>query len=242
MRTQQEIVARIESKKRGDMFGFETNDLKMALDFEHIQPYLDHNQTTTQEEWEKGGPYTPEACRQQIRDYLPFAWEKAESERGISASRSISHFEQWIWLAGDDDVLARVDAASFAMYGKPKLKIIEDHYGRVPLETSTLPLPATTPSTTTSEKPDTTMPDKAPEIMGEALAIDLGFIVINQTNGKLECFRGPSAVGGLTSGNVRAMLVARTQLDVEFSKASELTTDASSPDDAPAQPAAAGQA
>lgn len=129
MRTQKEILDRIDEVKAEDYFGFEVNDLFTALDYEHAKPFLKPD--CTKEQWEDGiTPYTPEKYRNKISEYLEFAWEKANDERGISASRSQSHFRAWIWLAGDDDVLSRVEAEEYEPYGKPKLAIIEAHYGR----------------------------------------------------------------------------------------------------------------
>lgn len=129
MRTQDEIVSRIDRIRSEDFFGFETSDLVVALDYEHAKPFLASG--CTKEEWDLGRPeYTPENSRKLIRDYLEFAWEKANDERGISASRSQSHFRAWIWLAGDDEVLAAVESAPYEPYGKPKLEVVEAHYGR----------------------------------------------------------------------------------------------------------------
>lgn len=66
---------------------------------------------------------------------------------------------------------------------------------------------------------------------GEAVFIDHGFTVING-NGKLEVQQGATVIGGLTSGNVRDMLAGKAALATEWAKKSELTSDASSPDDA----------
>ncbi len=66
---------------------------------------------------------------------------------------------------------------------------------------------------------------------GEAMGIDLGALVVNTTNGKAEFFQGPQIVFGLSSGNVRSMLAAKKELELKFAQQSELTTDASSPDD-----------
>ena len=95
------------------------------------------------------------------------------------------------------------------------------------------PFPATTPSTKTSENkkpmPLNTPPSAASE--GEAILVNHGFTVINATNGKLELHQGVTIIGGLSSGNLRDMLAAQKALELEFAKKSELTTDASSPDD-----------
>lgn len=39
----------------------------------------------------------------QAKDYVGFAIGKAESQRGISANRSIAHFIIWFWLAGEKE-------------------------------------------------------------------------------------------------------------------------------------------
>lgn len=127
MRTPEEILKRIEEVKDQDPFGFETSDLLEALDYTLAKPYL--REDCTKQEWDESRePYTPEAARNKIRNYLAFAWDKANTGRGLSAVRSQSHFKAWMWLAGDDDVLQQVEAVPHDPYGIPKLKVIEAHY------------------------------------------------------------------------------------------------------------------
>lgn len=57
--------------------------------------------------------------------YMPFAWDKANNGRGFSASRSMSHYQAWIWLAGDDIG----DLSEYDSYGKDNLVKICKHYG-----------------------------------------------------------------------------------------------------------------
>lgn len=129
MRTQTDILKRIEELKASDFFGFESGDLVEALEYEHAKPYL--KEGCTKEDWDKARPpYSIEGARNKIRDYLQFAWGKANDERGISSERSQAHFRAWMWLACDDEMMARVEATEYAPYGKPKLKVIEEHYGR----------------------------------------------------------------------------------------------------------------
>jgi len=45
---------------------------------------------------------TKEAIVSEMSDYMPFAIGKAEGERGISASRSIWKYEQWLWVLEDE--------------------------------------------------------------------------------------------------------------------------------------------
>jgi len=126
MRTQQEILDRIKSISNRDFFGFETSDLIDFLDYEHAKEFL--KEGVTEEQWkearEKTG--TPE---KQIKDYIEFAWEKAKGERGLSSERSINHFTAWLWLAGDDELVAFLeDEGNYPMYGKPMLKKVTEKY------------------------------------------------------------------------------------------------------------------
>lgn len=61
-----------------------------------------------------------------MSEYMIFAWDKALSHRGISASRSIEKMEVWLAILGDEDVL---DGVEYAMYGVPKLVAICKKYG-----------------------------------------------------------------------------------------------------------------
>lgn len=137
MRTQEEILARIKNVKPNDFFGFETRDLVAALEYEHAKPYL--NPGVTKEQWDNDHTpyYTPENARKCIREYLLFAFEKAYNSRGISAERSQAHFRAWMWLAGDDEILARVNDIEYSPYGLPKLEAIRQHYApdlKVPVD------------------------------------------------------------------------------------------------------------
>lgn len=124
-RTQDEIVARIEERKEQDFFGFEVGDLVQYLDFEHAKPYL--KDEATPEKWEQHRETKdPIDC---IKDYMNFAWEKANECRGLSANRSICHMTAWLWLAGEDALVEWVDdERNYRYYGKPALERICDHY------------------------------------------------------------------------------------------------------------------
>jgi len=127
MRTMDEIVARINEVKERDWLGTEVGDMLPYLDFEHARPYLKAD--TKAEAWDvpERGATSP---LDEIRDYMPFAFEKATGHRGISASRSISHMRAWSWLAGDDAALAICDDESlYPNYGMPILLRLCEHFG-----------------------------------------------------------------------------------------------------------------
>jgi hypothetical protein len=123
-RTQEEIVARLESCK-DDLFPFESSEYLRALNFEHAQPYLKDSVTAT--EWDRPeGPATPEEA---MRNYMEFAWEKANDKRGLSAMRAMHRCAAWVWLIGDEKLIKRFEDAPDCYYGKPSLEVICDHFG-----------------------------------------------------------------------------------------------------------------
>lgn len=121
MKTQEEIVARIEelsASKTQDFLGFQTSDLLEFLEFENAKPFLIDD--ATEEKWaEVQKPHTREAVIKEIKDYMPFAWGKANDCRGLSAARSLEHMKAWFWLLGEE-----IDVDSHTHYGKPQLVAI----------------------------------------------------------------------------------------------------------------------
>ena len=122
MRTDEEILARIEEIESEDFLGFARSDLIVCLPFDKAKKFL--KEDVKESDWEVQ-PHDRESILKTMLDYMPFAWEKANDFRGISASRSMSHYGAWIWLAGDD----LGDLSDYQFYGKDKLVMICDHYG-----------------------------------------------------------------------------------------------------------------
>lgn len=124
-RTPGAIVARIKEIETADFFGAETSDILVYLPFIHAQPFLKDG--VTSEEWAKSQKINNrETILAEILDYMPFAWEKANDCRGLSAGRSISHMRAWLWLLGDE-LAGKIDDYSY--YGKPELRAICEKYG-----------------------------------------------------------------------------------------------------------------
>ena len=115
-RTQEGILARIEAIAKNDVRGLERNDLVDFLDYEHAKPYL--KEGTTEEEWaEYRAAIKPP--KEQMKDYMDFAWEKANNKRGISAYRSLCHYSAWLWLDDNEELAERI--REYEYYGKPQL-------------------------------------------------------------------------------------------------------------------------
>lgn len=127
--TQDEIVARFHERKEGDPFGFEVGEYVNCLDYVHAKPFI--KDTVTESEWQ--GARTEHSTRSILKvmeDYQPFAWEKANECRGLSANRSILHYIAWIWLLGDMAFLKEIEGMylNYHFYGKPILERIAERY------------------------------------------------------------------------------------------------------------------
>ncbi len=124
-RTQDEIVARIKYLRSDnhDILGFRRDVLYPFLDWEHAKEFVKDG--ITKKDWEPDMETDPET---EIRNYMPFAWGKANDCRGISANRSIDHMESWLWLDGKDE-LSKTIWDGYEYYGKPNLVRVCKEYG-----------------------------------------------------------------------------------------------------------------
>lgn len=132
MRTYEEIVQEIKNYGLDgcieDFFGYRRSDLMAHLPWEHAKQFIkepahpDH----TAEKWEHLA-LTREAVLKVMHDYMPFAWDKANNFRGLSAMRSMEHYSVWTWLLGDDEKFPNL--AEYTCYGKDMLVLICKEYG-----------------------------------------------------------------------------------------------------------------
>lgn len=125
MRTQDEIVARLKQIAKDDLFGFGADVLLPYLDKEHVTPFLKPGAEMT---WEIASQAEPDILAE-ASQYMVFAWGKVEDHRGLSAGRSVQKLTEWCWLLGKDDLVKKIEAASYAPYGAPKLKVICEALG-----------------------------------------------------------------------------------------------------------------
>lgn len=122
MKTQDEIMARIRTRKKHDFFGFEVLEYINYLDYAYAKEFLKDG--VTEEQWEKVREEVKPPA-EAIKDYMPFAWDKANNCRGISAGRSMMHMIAWLWLDGKDWAKEFKD---YEYYGKPHLVRICKEY------------------------------------------------------------------------------------------------------------------
>lgn len=120
-RTQDEILNRILEVQDKDVLGFQRVDLIVYLDFDHAKQFL--KEDAKKEEWKQ----EVRSPKEKMIDYMPFAWEKANNCRGISAARSISHYQAWLWLDGNEELAEKIEDYEF--YGKPQLVMICEYLG-----------------------------------------------------------------------------------------------------------------
>ena len=126
MRTDEEILARITEIESEDVFGFERSDLMEYLSFEAAKGFL--RKEVRQEEWDEVHPVlSKESVMKQIIDYLPFAWDKANNCRGLSAARSLHHLRAWLWLLGEDNLSKSM--FPYTRYGKKQLVLVSEFVG-----------------------------------------------------------------------------------------------------------------
>ena len=130
MRSSAEIVAylhEIDDKAHDALFhafDFRLECCIGYLSFEEAQPWL-----KPEADW-KQDPLSDEGVLDLMRDYMEFAWEKAENHRGLSALRSVNKMRHWCWLLGRDGlVYVCGDAHLYSPYGAPILKRISEAFG-----------------------------------------------------------------------------------------------------------------
>ena len=116
MKTDKQILEFLQSDTH-DSLGIATTDLLCRLPYELARPYI--NSEITEEQFKE---YKKEKDRESIvkemKEYMPFAFQKANDKRGISAMRSMLHYRNWFWLIGVDD---EINFHVYEFYGKDNL-------------------------------------------------------------------------------------------------------------------------
>lgn len=128
MRTRDEILKRFNEVN--DFFGTQQGDLLSFLPFEDAKPHLKEEYVAKVEAGEeKWVPLTDP--KKEILEYLGFAFQKAEDQRGLSAIRSMCHFKAWIWLEDEkfyNEISVDMES-EYEDYGMSILNKIAAHYG-----------------------------------------------------------------------------------------------------------------
>ena len=122
-----EIKQHIKDVENDDFFGVIRSNLIDFLPFENAKEYL--NPEATEKDWQQiQKPLTKQAVYEAINDYLPFAWDKANNCRGLSANRSIDHMKAYLWILGDGN-FEKMEEIEYEYYGKEKLIFVSKMVG-----------------------------------------------------------------------------------------------------------------
>lgn len=114
MRTLEQLRKRIEYARGRDPIGLAIHDL-LVYDPKELKEGVEPDDLSK----------AKEECEKALREYMEFAFDKAINHRGLSANRSVLHFENWLWLMERDDLLPFVeDDNNYRSYGVPILKYV----------------------------------------------------------------------------------------------------------------------
>lgn len=135
MKSYEEVLekATFLKKNGGIMVQLTGWDIFELLNFKDLKELDLLKDNATEEKWNEIKPeFTEEYVKKEIADYLYFAFRKADGERGISSSRSIGHFQNWLWVLEDHELLAFAQSdqnyGSGYGYGISILRKIRDKY------------------------------------------------------------------------------------------------------------------
>lgn len=126
MRTEEQILARIEQVKAKDWLGTSQQSLAVFLSAESVRPLMPDDEDLA--DW-KAASKERTAIVAKLTSYMEFAIGKATGHRGISAGCSIEHFQAWLWMLDDYD---KIDWDKYTNYGAPILRQICELY-EIPL-------------------------------------------------------------------------------------------------------------
>lgn len=131
MKTQVEIVGKLLAiSKEINLFDFRRDILVVFLDRKHaeLMKGVVLKEDADLSEW-KGDVPSDEIVLEEMKNYMKFAWDKAQNHRGLSAQRSIQKFSAWCWLLGEDELVEALENGPYARYGAPGLAKVCEQYG-----------------------------------------------------------------------------------------------------------------
>lgn len=121
-RTNEELIARIRECKDRDIFGWEYMEYVRALPRDAAETLRGEviKEDADLSDWAPD-LNNRDALVKQCHEYMPFAWEKANGCRGLSAARSLMQYKAWLWPLGEDGF---EDVDDYQFYGKDELRRI----------------------------------------------------------------------------------------------------------------------
>lgn len=131
LRTPDQIISRIEEVTESDFLGKRREVLIFSLDYDDALPYLKDG--ISPEDWTGGR----DKAWKDAREYLDFAISKAVGHRGLSASRSVDAYREWMWLMSEDT--SRFEEQDYQNYGLPMIRFAAHALG-LPWDSLTHPV------------------------------------------------------------------------------------------------------
>jgi hypothetical protein len=132
LRPSKEIKEQYESVKKNDFFGFSGEVFTSFINWEDGKEYYKEEYRNKVDAGEEQFSYTTDIkeAAQDFLDYMNFAWGKAQDQRGISSSRSISKLSAWLWCMNRPDLSEEINRDDlYNPYGAPALISICDKMG-----------------------------------------------------------------------------------------------------------------
>ena len=127
-RTDNEILDKIRAIEAtgADWLGTQRGDLINYLPFSAAKPFLKPG--VDEAGWFECQEHRDEnSIKAAMLKYMPFAWDKANNNRGLSAGRSLDHMSASLWMLGLDDAATAI--LDYDLYGKPHLRAICEAFG-----------------------------------------------------------------------------------------------------------------
>ena len=141
MPTQEQLVERFKAGTKEDQTGlwyeFSGKLLIRYLPFEFLRNDFVKSTATDEEIREIMVELNRDEVLKEAKEYLSFAYEKCHDERGISANRSILHFIEWFWLAGEEDFSNKIYVKfheNYHSYGEEILDMISNKLDELGVE------------------------------------------------------------------------------------------------------------
>lgn len=132
MPTEEQILERFKKGKERDVTGlwfeFSGKLLVPYLPFDYLKKEFAKEGSTDEDIKKITKTLDRNKILKEAFDYLNFAWDKCYGQRGISANRSLGHYIEWFWLAGEDEFSNNIEDEfenHYHSYGEEILKMIE---------------------------------------------------------------------------------------------------------------------
>lgn len=128
MKNVEAVKQKMKDVEAEDFLGFIRQDLIGALSFEDAKAGDYVNDGVTEEQWNEQMFKTDADVIAKMKSYLTFAYDKANGQRGLSANRSVMHFQAWSFLVDDGlhEWINNAYKTNYAEYGIPILDHIKE--------------------------------------------------------------------------------------------------------------------